>query len=333
MKRLKVLITGANGLLGNNVARLAQNRGIDISSLSRSDGKNRAFEGLDIEVFQLDITDREKLARVFDNHFDVVIHCAANIHIGWKSLDLSMQVNRDGTKNLLDEAVRRGIKFIHVSTVNTLAVGAKGTIADEDTLGDGQIPCTYVVTKRAAETLAVDAAAAGQNVVIVHPGFMLGPWDWKPSSGRMIQALQGFSLLAPSGGCTVCDPRDVADAILNAIDRGVSGRHYILGGENITYLELWRQICTALGKKGPFTYMRLPGRIIVGKVSDTVSHFMKGELEVNSAAIGMASQFHWYSSQRAITELGYQPRPANESIRDAVEWLRQHQLLKAAANG
>lgn len=330
---MKVLITGANGLLGNNIARLAQKRGMKISGICRSDVKNRAFEGLDIEVFQLDLTDREKLGKVFENHFDVVIHCAANIHIGWKFLDIGKHVNRDGTQFLLEEAGQRGTKFIHVSTVNTLTVGAKETIVDEDTPGDGQIPCTYVVTKRMAERLAVDAAAAGQNVVIMHPGFMLGPWDWKPSSGRMIQALQGFAPLAPSGGCTVCDPRDVAEAILNAIDRGVSGRHYILGGENISYLQLWRQICKELGKKGPFTYMRAPARILASTIGDMISHFMKTELDINSAAIGMASQFHWYSSQRAIEELGYNPRPANESIRDAVEWLRRNHLLKATKNG
>ncbi len=330
---MKVLITGANGLLGNNLARLAQNRGMTISGICRSDSKNPAFEGLDIEVFQLDLTDRVKLGKVFENHFDVVIHCAANIHIGWKFLDIGMQVNRDGTQFLLEEAGQRGIKSIHVSTVNTLSVGAKEAIADEDTPGDGQIPCTYVVTKRMAERLAMDAAAAGQNVVIVHPGFMLGPWDWKPSSGRMIQALQGFAPLAPSGGCTVCDPRDVAEAILNAIDRGVSGRHYILGGENVTYLQLWRQICSELGKKGPFTYMRAPAKFLASTIGDSISHFMKTELDINSAAIGMASQFHWYSSQRAMEELGYNPRPANESVRDAVEWLRQNHLLKATTNG
>ena len=326
---MRVLITGANGLLGNNITRLAQNRGLEIVSLSRSDQSCRAFEGLNIEVIVADLSDRQGLSRVFETRFDVVIHCAAHIHIGWKFMDKGMQVNRDGTRLLLEEANRRGIKFIHVSTVNTLAVGTKETIVDEDTLGNGQIPCTYVVTKKASEKLAVDAAAAGQDVVIVHPGFMLGPFDWKPSSGRMIQALQGFSPLAPSGGCTVCDPRDVAEAILNSIERGVPGRHYILGGENITYLELWRQICAVLGKRGPFTSMRLPGRIIGGAIGDMISHFMTTELDINSAAIGMASQFHWYSSHRAITELGYKPRPVNESIRDAVHWLRQNNLLKA----
>ncbi len=330
---MRVLITGASGLLGNNVARLAQKRGMELTSVSRSDRTNRAFEGLKIEVFQVDVGDRASLARVFDCRFDAVIHCAANIHIGWKCLDEGLQVNREGTRYLLEEAGRRGIKFIHVSTVNTLAVGTKQSIVDEDTPGDGQIPCTYVETKMAAERLAVDAAKSGQNVVIVHPGFMLGPWDWKPSSGRMIQALQGFAPLSPSGGCSVCDPRDVAEAILNAIDRGISGRHYILGGENMTYLDLWRRIRSALGKKGPLTTMRAPAKLIAGAFGDLISKFMRNEMEINSAAIAMSSQFQWYTSQRAIAELGYQLRPANESIQDAVQWLSQNNFLRTSANG
>ena len=330
---MRILITGANGLLGNNIARLAQERGMSIAGLCRSDGANLAFGSLDIEVFQVDMVDRDKLARVFENRFDVVIHCAASIHVGWKFLEQAMQVNRDGTRNLLEESRKHRIKFIYVSTVNTLPVGTKDLIVDEETHGGGQIMCNYVVTKMAAERLAVAAAAAGQDVIIVHPGFMLGPWDWKPSSGRMIQALQGFAPLSPSGGCTVCDPRDVGAAILNAIDRGMSGRHYILGGENMMYLDLWRRICQALGKRGPLTYLRSPGRIIASTIGDTISRFTNQELDINSAAINMSSQIQWFHSQRAITELGYQPRPASESIRDAVLWLRQNNLLKATKNG
>ena len=83
-----------------------------------------------------------------------------------------------------------------------------------------------------------------------------------------------------------------------------------------------------LGTRGPFTYMRAPGRIIGSNVGDWLGHFLGRELDVNSATIGMASQFHWYSSQRAIDELGYRPRTADESIRDAVQWLQQHQFIK-----
>ena len=325
---MRLLITGANGLLGNNLARQAIQREFQVASVSRSDRRNAAFDGLDIQVFQADLGDRDRLTKVFEQPFDVVIHCAASIHIGWKFVENGMRINRDGTQVLLEESARRGIKFIHVSTVNTLAVGTKDLIVNEDTPGDGRIPCNYVVTKMAAEKLAIDAAAAGQHVVIVHPGFMLGPWDWKPSSGRMVQALQGLAPLAPSGGCSVCDPRDVANAILNAIDRGVPGRHYILAGENMMYLDLWRRISASLGKRGPLTYLRAPAKMIAGSIGDLIGKLTSGEPDINSAAIAMSSQVQWFSSQRAITELGYSPRPADESIRDAVQWMRQHDLLK-----
>jgi dihydroflavonol-4-reductase len=325
---VRILVTGASGLLGNNIARLAVERNMLVASLSRTPKSSLAFDGMKIEAYQADLSDRASLNKVFENSFDVVIHCAASIHIGWKFLDEHMQVNREGTRTLLEEAGKRKIKFIHVSTVNTLPVGSKHTPANEDTAGDRQVPCTYVQTKRAAEQLATQAAAAGQDVVIVHPGFMLGPNDWKPSSGRMIQALQGFAPLAPAGGCTVCDPRDVANAILNAIDRGVAGRHYILGGENITYLDLWRRICSGLGKRGPWTHLRSLGQFVLSRVGDTVSRFIESELDINSAGIEMTSQFHWYSSQRAMNELGYQPRPAEESIQDAIEWLRENNMLR-----
>lgn len=325
---MRILVTGVTGLLGNNVARLALEQGFEVSGLCRSDKNNQAFSGLEIKVHSVDLTDSVGLAQVFEEEFDAVIHCAAHIHIGWQYRDQGMVVNRTGTEQVLSHARRQGIKVIHVSTVNTLAVGEKNLPANEETTGDGQVPCTYVVTKRAAEQVAVEAAANGQNVVIVHPGFMLGPWDWKPSSGRMILGLNGFAPLAPSGGCTVCDPRDVSQAILNAIDRGVAGRHYILGGENLTYLALWQKIAKELGKSGPFTYMRAPGRIIASAVGDALSRLLGREMDVNSAAIGMASQFHWYSSQRAMDELGYQPRSVDESIHDAVDWLRTHGRLK-----
>jgi dihydroflavonol-4-reductase len=324
---VRVLISGATGLLGNNLVRLALNRGLQVACLTRSVRKGAPFDSLDVDLFQADLADPMTLRKIFENRFDACIHCAAEIHIGWKFLDRSMRVNRDGTKILLEEAGRQGTKFVHVSTVNTLAVGSKEKIVDEETAGDGRVPCNYILSKMAAEKLADEAAAAGQQVVVVHPGFMLGPWDWKPSSGRMISGLQGFAPFAPSGGCSVCDPRDVAEAILNAIPDGISGRHYILAGENMTYLDLWRRICFALGKKGPLTVLRGPGRFAVGLIGDTISRFSRNELDINSAAIAIASQTQWYSSKRAMDELGYRPRPANESIRDAVQWLRQNHLM------
>jgi dihydroflavonol-4-reductase len=324
---VKLLITGGTGLLGNNLIRLALARGDTITTLCRSSAEDPSFRGLDVRVCSIDIADAASVEKVFSEGFDAVVHCAAHIHLGWTRRDEGMRINRDGTRNLLTSSLRCNAKFIHVSTVNTLAIGVSNSPADETTLGDGQVPCTYVVTKRAAEHEAMQAAERGQDISIVHPGFMLGPWDWKPSSGRMVQALKGFAPFAPTGGCSVCDPRDVGQAILNAIESGQRARHYILAGENITYLELWRRIANQFGKRGPQITMKAPAKVLGSFFGDLAARITRREGDINSAAIRMSEQFHWYRSDRAIQELGYRFRPADESIRDSVSWLREHHFV------
>lgn len=324
---MRLLVTGGTGLLGNNIIRRALAKDIEVATLSRSGKNHPSLEGLQTQVFAADLSAPESLKQVFDAPFDAIVHTAAHIQIGWSQMEEAMRINRDGTRNLLEYARKQKAKFVHVSTVNTLAVGSQTTLTDEQTAGDGQIPCTYVLSKRAAELEVKRAIEGGLDATIVHPGFMLGPWDWKPSSGKMVQALQGFAFLSPSGGCSLCDPRDVADAILKAIDVAPSGRHYILGGTNLTYLDLWRRISHQLGKRGPFTYMRSPGRLVACKLGDFISKLTGTEQPINSAAVQMTTQFHWYSSERAIQELAYRVRPVDESIHDSITWLRSHNML------
>jgi dihydroflavonol-4-reductase len=170
--------------------------------------------------------------------------------------------------------------------------------------------------------------AKGHQAAIVHPGFMLGPWDWKPSSGRMIlEVAKRWTPLAPAGGCSVCDVRDVAQGVLAVLERSAFGRQFILAGDNLTYFDLWNRFAKALGKTGPLTTLRLPGQWLAGLFGDTISRFMSQESDLNSAAIRMSSQYHWYSSQKAMRELDYQPRPAQEAIRAAIDWFQQRRYL------
>jgi dihydroflavonol-4-reductase len=193
---------------------------------------------LKLQKLDADITDFDSLDRI-DGKLDAVIHSAAHIHIGWSQRQQGIQTNKNGTANAIRLAQKHQARLIHVSTVNTLAIGSADRIVDEQTPGDGQVPCTYVVSKRSAEQEVRQAIQQGGDAVIVYPGFMLGPWDWKPSSGRMIMDLRkGAPPLAPSGGCSICDPRDVADAILQAIAKAPGGSRYILAGENWTYFQL-----------------------------------------------------------------------------------------------
>lgn len=325
---MKILITGATGLLGNNIARLALEDGHQVVTLVRGSAAPLALAKLDVQLAPGDVTDGVSLLKAADG-VDAILHSAAMLHIGWNRAAESHSVNIEGTRNVVAAARAANAKLVHISTVNTLAIGNREGTVDEDTPGDGQIPCNYVVSKRGAEQVSLEASQQGMNVSIVHPGFMLGPWDWKPSSGRMLLEVgKRWTPLAPSGGCSVCDVRDVARGVLLAMERGRPGRSYILAGENMTYFELWSRISKAFGKQPPITIMRGLARVLIGATGDVTAKIRGRESDVNSAALAMSAQSHCYSSRRAIDELGYTTRSADEAILAAMQWFKEHGYLK-----
>ena len=117
----------------------------------------------------------------------------------------------------------------------------------------------------------------GLDAVIVQPGYMLGPWDWKPSSGQMLlQVASRFTPLAPRGGMSLCDARDVAQGILAAVQRGECGRNFILAGHNMSYLEGWRLFATITGCRSPWMRANSLGVRVVGKFNDFIARLTRG---------------------------------------------------------
>jgi dihydroflavonol-4-reductase len=314
-------VTGGTGLLGNNIIRQCLHRGWSVTALVRDRSIPKSLAELNVTLVQGDLNDRQALSAGVGQS-DAIVHAAAHIHLGWKFLDEAMQVNLTGTENVIAAALEHNKPMVHISTVNTLPVATPDSEIDETSKGPEQVPCTYVVSKRAAENAVYAAIEKGLRAYMVHPGYVLGPWDWKPSSGRMIVELsQRWTPISPAGGCSVCDARDVANGILAVLERGTPGRPYILAGQNMTYFELWTRFAKVLGKRPPVIHVRALGRFIGSRWADCTSRFRTGESDLNTAAMMMSSQFHYYSSQRAKDELGYQSRTADQTIHDAVKWL------------
>jgi dihydroflavonol-4-reductase len=319
------LITGATGLLGNNLLRLLQDQGRTARALVRPRSDLRALEGLDADRMQGELTD-EAAIRAAVEGVRFVIHAAADLHIGWRTWERQRKANVRGTQVVARACRDAGARLIHVSTVDTLpAAPSHDTPVDETTVGNIKVPCTYVVTKREAEQVVEQEMAEGLDAVIVHPGFMLGPWDWKPSSGRMLLGVaQGRSPAAPPGGLSGCDVRDVAAAILAATSPSVPSRRYILAGENLSFLAAWQLFAQIAGTRPPWFRMGPMVRMVVGYGGDAWGWIRGEESDVNSAMIRMSTLRHYYSSQRAARELGYHCRPFATSVHDAWEWFGAH---------
>ncbi len=322
------LVTGATGLVGNNVVRLLTERGERVRVLVR-DPTDKSLAGLPVEVAKGDVCDPESVARAVDK-VECVVHSAGRVHLGWTGLELQRSVNVEGTRNIARAAAACGARMVHVSSVDALGLGTRSQPADESCPAEGSVPCPYVVTKREAECAVMEMVDRGLDAVIVNPVYMFGPWDWKPSSGRMIlQVARGMALLAPPGGNDFADVRDVAAGILAAAMRGRRGARYILGGEPLSYLEAWRMIAAHVGVRGPWRKMLAPGLFVASRVGDLLSRIRGVEGDVNSAAIAMARLEHHYSYARAAAELDYRPRPASEAIAAAWQWFVDHGYVQA----
>lgn len=325
------LVTGATGLVGNNVVRLLLSRGQSVRVLARGTAETaaRAFAGLPVDVRHGGLDDAAGIAAAADGAA-VVIHAAALVHCGWRHLDEMREVNVEGARRVARAARMAGARLIHVSSVDAIGLRPDGQPADEETQPGGMPECPYVVTKRDAEAAVLEEVERGLDAVIVNPVFMVGPWDWKPSSGRMLLEIgAGKGLFAPPGGNDFVDVRDVAAGIIAAIERGRTGRRYILGGHPLSYLDAWRVFARVTGRMPPLGVAPPAAVRLAGWVGDTVSLFTHRERPVNSAAAAMSMLSHNFSSRRAAAELGYAYRPFESTVQDAWNWFLDHGYARA----
>ena len=319
----RVLVTGATGMLGNNVTRVLVNDGWQVSVLVRNGYDTRCFQDLEVEILLGDVSEPRPLD--FGAHsLQAIVHCAGVVQVGWSSNEGHREVNVDGTRRIVEMAIAKGITLVHVSSVNALAFGRRPMVADEETSLTGEeVLCNYVLSKRVSDEIVRQAIATrGLSATIVHPGFMLGPWDWKPSSGKMLQQLAaGRALLAPPGGCSVCDVRDVAAGIVACLESPGSDR-YVMAGHNVSYLDLWCAMASEIGVRKPIGVFGPVVSQVAGRLGDSWGWVTRREPVVNSAAIAMSNCFHYFSSDLAKRELNYRARSWEESIRDAWRWIQ-----------
>jgi dihydroflavonol-4-reductase len=249
---MKALVTGATGLLGNNLVRTLLDDGVDVRAMSPSALHSRALAGLDVERIGADIRDAAAVARATED-VDAVFHCAGCVKIGWSDRADHNAINYGGAKNVADALRGRNVRLVHVSSVNALGVAWPNRVANEDDYDERITPCPYVTSKRAAQDYVIDQVEnADLNAVVVLPGFFLGPWDWKPSSGQILLSVSEiYTPFVPMGGMSLADARDVARGTVSAFHRGTTGQRYILAGHNMSFRELWKLMAKTTGTHCP----------------------------------------------------------------------------------
>ena len=261
----KILVTGASGFVGSAVARKLLEAGYSVRALVRSASPRAHLAGLDLEFFEGDLRDRKSLDSATAG-MRYLFHVAADYRLWARDPSEIYASNVDGTRNLMEAAIDAGVeRVIYTSSVATIAVQSDGTASNETTpLREDEGIGMYKRSKIAAERL-VEAMVAerGLAAVIVNPSTPIGPGDVRPTpTGRIIiEAAKGRIPAFINTGLNLVHVDDVASGHLAALHHGKIGERYILGGQDVLFSQMLRDIAGLVGRRA--ARVRLPWRALI----------------------------------------------------------------------
>jgi len=328
----RVCVTGGTGYLGWHLVRqlLPLTPHVRILGLRPASKSHWArLQALDCVIGDVRDPGAVRLAL---RDCEMVFHAAGTVAMSGPALKEMHSIHVLGTQHVL-EALPAKARLIHTSSV--VAIGASpdpAMLTEASPFRLQRLKVDYVHAKRAAEALAL-AAAKRLDVVVVNPAYLLGPEDYDDSAmGRFcLRCWKGKMPLAPPGGLNVVDVRDVARGHLLAAERGRPGQRYILGGENLTFVDLVQRLAVVQGDSSRRKF-RIPLGLqtAVACFAELRGHFLHREPYPSLQHVRM-NRYHWYySSERVKQELGYCPRSVQETLIDTHQWYCQNGWLKAS---
>jgi dihydroflavonol-4-reductase len=322
---MTTLVTGATGFLGSAVLRQLLDEGTRVRALARPGSDCRNLEGLDVEIVEGDLRDQGSLERALRGCY-ALFHVAADYRLWAPRPQELYDSNVTGTRQIMLAAGEAGVeRIVYTSSVAVLGLNSDGTPADEDTrVSINDMIGHYKRSKFLAEELIRKLVREQRlPVVIVNPSTPVGPRDIKPTpTGRMIRdAALGRMPAYVDTGLNIAHVDDVAAGHLAAYRRGVIGERYILGGENLYLQEILTRIARLTGRRPPRIRLTQGMVMPIAWLSEAWARLTGGgEPRVTIDGLKMSRKLMFFSHARAERELGYSARPAEDALRDAVNW-------------
>ncbi|GAB3977198.1 NAD-dependent epimerase/dehydratase family protein [Spirosoma terrae] len=329
-----VLVTGASGFLGAHLTRELLSRRYRVRVLLRNKQQSLTLGDLSVEPYEGDVLDKQSLKKAVAG-CEAIIHAAALAQVNPARNPAVWAVNLTGTENLIDVARLANVqRFIYVGTANVFGFGTKQQPGTETYPFAGkQYGSDYIDSKRAAKEQVQEAVKrSGLPAILVHPTFMLGSFDAKPTSGRMLLELyKGRVIGYPAGGKNYVHVRDVAVATVNALTKGRVGESYILGNANLSYQEAFQLMALRMNVSPP-RWPIPPGlATLYGFGCDALTKLTRRPGQLNSSMIAVANDGHYFSSQKAISELELPQTPIEEAVDEAFTWFKRHNYFTQRA--
>lgn len=297
--------------------------------LMRKTSSTKAIEDLAFEKAWGDITDPASLKSAMEG-MDWVFHTAASVSMWKGSWRQSHEINVGGTRNMVEAALKAGIKrFVHTSTISVFGIPKDGETGDETLEWNRPFDFVYNHSKREGEKEVQKAVGQGLQAVILNPGMILGERDVNLNGGSMLLDIRdGKMPICPPGGNGVCDADAVAKAHIAAAERGASGQRYIVAGMNVRFKEIFETVADVVGGKAPSLYAPAGLAHAVGKTFDAISIFTKKEPDITFDKAFWSSCKNYYSSKKAQDQLGFEIVPIRVSIEKCYNWYLKQGIMR-----
>jgi len=327
----RVLVTGADGLLGSNLVRELLHRDYVVRVLIHPSSLSLTLEGQPVERHLCDLLCDVSLIQEAVSGCEYVIHCAA-ITDFWEDPDVTHSVNVLGTQKILDACMREGInRFIYVGSASSFQYGTMDDPGNEE----GGFPdvykrIPYMQTKFKAMKLVKEYVRDKKiDAVIVAPTFMIGGFDSRPSSGETIRRFINNDMKVTSpGGRNFVHVKDAAESTVAALEKGKTGEVYILGGENLSFLEFFSKVAKITRKKSPEWIIPKPLVRVGGFLGSIYEKVSKERMTLNGTIATCSCVQGYYSSEKAKKELGMRNTPIESAIRDSICSLQEYGYIK-----
>jgi len=326
----KVLVTGANGLLGAHVVRELLSRRYFVRAMVREQSNLKALNGLDIEFYFGQVTEIGDVAEASQD-CSFIIHAAARTAQKPSGLESYRLPNITSTTNCINVCRNQPVKrLVYVSTANCFG---NGTIENP---GNEQRPFNqwmkksgYAYSKYLAQQKVLEAVKNKKlNAVVVNPTFIIGANDVKPGSGQIFSHILNKKIaLYPPGGKNFVDAESAATGVVNAMEKGRTGECYLLAGENITYKNFFKMAAEIAGENPmfvPVPRFLMRGLGVWGDFSEKV---LNRPLQINSVNARMLCMDNYYTPAKAMKELNLPLTSLRKAAGKAIGWFRQNEYF------
>lgn len=321
-----IVVTGGAGFIGSHLVRRLVDQGVPVRVIERPGAPVRHLPQAKIDIAFADIRDREAVRKAMHGCRQVY-HLAANPHLWAQPRGIFRQVNYLGTINVLEEALAAGAdRVLHTSTESILTRTRQTTpIAEDQHVTSRDVIGPYCRSKFLAERHAMKLARRGAPIVIVNPTLPIGPGDWgrSPPTQMILDFCRGKRREYLDAELNLIDVRDVAEGMVRALQRGRTGRRYLLGHENLSIREVFVRLAGLTGLPEPRWRVPYSVALTAAYVSEFVADVMTHRAPAATVTgVKLTRRCMHFNAQRSLEELGLQPRSTAQSLADAVAWFR-----------